>query len=291
MNNPAIIITGANGFIGAELVNYFTERQYPVFALCRTKPAKLPAGAVFVKYNLLDEEINEEVIGRADIVIHCAYVKYSKKQKDADMINIEGTRRLLKFSRKFNIKKFIFLSSFSAHHDAISHYGKTKLQIENSFDTEKDLILKPGLVLGNGGFFNDIKNIILRNKFIPLLAGGKQPVQTIHINELASIIQKGIEEDISGIYAVAEPEAIRMKTLYKVISANLGSEKVYINIPYWSADLLISLADIFHVKIPVSKENIRGLKKSRVYDISDTIARFNFKPANHIDTLNKISLK
>ncbi|MGD0711822.1 MAG: NAD-dependent epimerase/dehydratase family protein [Bacteroidales bacterium] len=291
MNNPAIIITGANGFIGAELVNYFTERQYPVFALCRTKPAKLPAGAAFVKYDLLDEDINEEVIGKVDIIIHCAYAKYSKEQKDADKINIEGTKRLLEFSRKFNIKKFIFLSSFSAHHDAISHYGKTKFQIENSFDTEKDLILKPGLVLGNGGFFNDIKNVILKNKFIPLLAGGKQPVQTIHINELAFIIQKGIEKDISGIYAVAEPEAIRMKTLYKVIFANLGREKVYINIPYWSADLLIFLVDIFHVKIPVSKENIRGLKKSIVYDISDTIARFNFKPANYIDTLNKIWLK
>jgi nucleoside-diphosphate-sugar epimerase len=290
MNNPAIIITGANGFIGAELVNYFTERQYKVFAFCRKKPVKLPVGAEFVEYDIASEKINEEVFSKANVIIHCAYVKYSNERNNADKINIDGTRRLLDLSRKFNFKKFVLLSSFSAHSDAISHYGKTKLQIEKIFDVEKDLILKSGLVLGNGGLFNSIREIILKNKFIPLIGGGRQLVQTIYVNELGSIIQKGIEENIKGVYAIAEPEAITMKMLYTAISCKAGRKSnIFIPLPYWFAELIILFAWIFHLKMPVSKENILGLKRSREYDITNAIKTFDIKFLNYKETIKIIN--
>lgn len=69
------------------------------------------------------------------------------QNKNADKINIDGTKKLVEFCRKKNIKP-LFFSSFSAHKEAISHYGKTKLELEKLFDISKDVILKPGFVLG-----------------------------------------------------------------------------------------------------------------------------------------------
>jgi nucleoside-diphosphate-sugar epimerase len=288
MNKQTVIITGANGFIGSELLGYFSRKGYHVIALARSKPAVMPENSVYVKYSLEDTAVDETVFEKADYIIHCAYVKYSPKQKNADTINLEGTRKLLEYSRKYKLKKFVFFSSFSAHPEALNHYGRTKLAIEKILDKSKDLILRPGLVIGNGGLYKAIQDIVSKNKFVPLLGGGMQAVQTIDINDLSLIIQKGMENDISGIYTVAEQEAITMKTLYKAIVGKTGAKKIFIHFPYWCAELLISLAGITRINISISKENISGLKKSRSYDIREMSEVFGMTPADYEATIEKI---
>ena len=288
MSVKSIIITGANGFIGNALVKYFAEREYKVFALARSIPLEMPANAEFVRYSLEGNQDIDNAFKNACCLIHCAYVKYNFHQKDSDKINMDGSLKLFELSRKYDLKKIVYFSSFSAHPDSISHYGKSKLAIEKTLNPSKDLILRPGLVIGNGGLYKSIYNIVSKNKFVPILGGGLQTVQTIDIKELSLIIQKGIEDNISGIYAAAEPEAITMKTLYKAIARKTGKKKIYFNFPYWCAELLIFLASITHIKISISKENILGLKNSMSYDISKLIESFGIIPANYNKTIESM---
>ena len=225
MKNKTIIITGASGFIGSNLINHFVEQGYAVYAFARNIPANLSLKAKFVYYNLEDNSINEEAFMNSSYIIHCAYLKYSDKHFNSDEINIEGTKRLLELSRKYNLNKFIFLSSFSAHSEAFSHYGNVKLKLEKLFDENSDLILKPGLVLGNGGLFKSISDIILNNKIVPIIGDGKQPVQTIHVKDLANIIQVGIERSISGTYYLAESSAVKMNAIDHPFGSGRGKKK------------------------------------------------------------------
>ena len=288
MNNPSVIITGSSGFIGSELVKHFAARHYEVVALDKVKPRELLSDVNYYEHDLNDALMQEGIFVNADYLIHCAYLPYSDAHKNADEININGTKRLVELAQKYNIKKIIFLSSFSAHEDAISHYGKTKSALEKLFNVSKDLILKPGLVLGNGGLYYAMREIISKNKYIPMPGGGNQPVQTIYVKQLAAIIQIGIEENISGIFAIAEDSAITMKMLYKAIDEYSGKNAIFVPLPYSGAEMIIYFSEIFHLKMPVTRESILGLKQNRAYDVSEAMKIFNMQFMTYKESLEQI---
>ena len=70
-----IIITGAAGFIGSELVKYFNERSYDVIAFTYASPKKELEDVKYIHYEL-NEEFDESVITDADLMIHCAYMAF-----------------------------------------------------------------------------------------------------------------------------------------------------------------------------------------------------------------------
>ncbi len=278
-----IIITGANGFIGFELINYFSKRNFKVVAFVYS-PVKVAIENVeYVQYDM-NKTVDELSFENADYIIHCAYLK-SSKNNDTSRINIESTKRLLEISRKYKLKKFVFLSSFSAHKDALSNYGKTKFELEKIFDKNSDLVIKPGLVLGNGGLFKNIESIIKKNKFIPLIDGGKQALQTLHIDELVRCIDFALKNDISGKYAIAEKLPIKMKAFYKAVAKKLNKKVIWIYFHYFFANILLCFFEFIRISFSVSKENLLGLKQMKSLDVEKDLKIFNLEPKSCFETL------
>ncbi|KAF0249176.1 MAG: NAD-dependent epimerase/dehydratase, partial [bacterium] len=118
MENPIVIITGANGFIGSNLVKHFYEKGWRVLALVHNLPTLKLTGVEYHKYDL-STSIDETIFDKADYLIHCAYIKYdSKASIDSNQININGTKQLISLSKKYRLKHNIFLSSMSAQPEA-----------------------------------------------------------------------------------------------------------------------------------------------------------------------------
>ena len=65
---------------------------------------------------------------------------------------MEGTRALLDEAKARGVGRIVFLSSQSAHEDAVSAYGRTKLEAERLIRDSgvAHAILRPGLVFGPG---------------------------------------------------------------------------------------------------------------------------------------------
>lgn len=271
-----IIITGANGFIGNELVQYLSSKGHAIRALSRTRPAGLPENVTFYEYDLAAEPPEEPFIN-ADALIHCAYVKYSNQQKNAHKINRSGTWRLLETSRRNEIKKFIYFSSFSSHAGSLSHYGKSKYEIEKIFDTARDLILKPGMVLGKRGTYANLQQVILSRPIIPVFGDGQQPVQTIYIDDLLACIDRALEYNISGNFPLAEKEILPLKDAVKIIAETAQKKIRIVHIPFSLALGLVKFARLLNLKFPVSRENLLSLKSNISFDTSHTEDVFNVK--------------
>ena len=255
--NFKIIISGAGGFIGSALADYFSKKGWNVTGLVKSTPSKLIPGLKYVPFDL-SRELNESIFEGADFFVHCAYVKNNIEE------NISGTKRLLKASRKYNIKKNIFLTSFSGLPDAVSNYGKQKFEIEKLFTTAKDCIVCPGVVIGHGGLFRQMSEHISKGKWIPLIGGGNQPLQPIWINDLAQIIEKICLDDRSGRFVVADPAAIPYKEFFAAISAKQGIRPKFISVPFFVINALLYVSELFGIKLPVARENMLGLKNMKV---------------------------
>jgi nucleoside-diphosphate-sugar epimerase len=258
-----IAVTGASGFIGGQLVSHLAQK-HTVIALKRRLDNTNQPNVEELLFDLTKPETFENVNG-ADALVHCAYIEFSPKNKNASSQNIEGTIALANFCKEKGIH-FIFLSSMSAHADALSEYGKHKFAIERKLSGKGQTIIRPGLVIGNSGLFHNIKNVIAKSSIIPLIGGGNQPIQVVTVNELCSVIEQVAINKTDGFYSVATPQVYTMKELYKAIAAGQNKRVRFINLPFGFMKFALTIAEGIGLNLPVKTENLNGLKQLRAFD-------------------------
>ena len=126
MNNlPSIVVTGASGFIGSYVIEYFKD-EFKIFAIARRsrKEAEIPyhPNLHWLQCDISNQTTLNEAAnyinknGGADFLIHlAAFYDFSYKDNPAyDIVNVEGTENILEFSSSIGIRRFIFASSIAA---------------------------------------------------------------------------------------------------------------------------------------------------------------------------------
>ena len=112
-NEKIILLTGASGFVGKNLINYLREKnQFTLRALVHKKDVPLEYPVVEkVLGDIRDINSLEKAFqGRPlDGILHLAAVIKSKNLKDYDEVNVEGTKNIVSLAEKYGVKKFIFL--------------------------------------------------------------------------------------------------------------------------------------------------------------------------------------
>ena len=281
MTDQKIIITGANGFIGSALVKHFQKKGWNVIALVHVLPKKPLDEVVYVSYDLTNEP-PEGAFEDADVLIHCAYIR------NDFLKNVKGTKVLLEQSRKHGLKKNIFLSSFSAHEDAVTKYGKQKLELERSFSGEGDVNIRAGIVLGEGGLFGEMREHIKKGKRVPLIDGGTQPMQSIHVDDLVMIIDKVVDKNISGTFTVAEEEPISYKLFFTAIFQKLDLKPKFIRVPFGLINFALSITEALHIPMPVAKENVLGLKFIKFRETKKDLEKLGVKVRSFNESLKAL---
>ena len=106
-----VLITGASGFIGSALATAMSA-QHEVLCMSRKDPGlDLPwirgyFGA-FEDLRRLDDR-------RVDVVIHLAAVTGGSLERDGVLVNVEGTRCLMRYLMDRGCRKFVMASSIAA---------------------------------------------------------------------------------------------------------------------------------------------------------------------------------
>lgn len=113
-----VIVTGSNGFIGGELIEYLSQRGFDVVGVTR-KNEKESSKVKFLSLDLTDQKDVDRLsdIGSVSAIVHCAGESISSKESN-NMQTIERNlaimSMLLRYAIKNNLDKFIFLSSKKA---------------------------------------------------------------------------------------------------------------------------------------------------------------------------------
>jgi NADH dehydrogenase len=281
-----VVITGANGFIGARLVEYFSSDGWEVRALVYGEPAHQLPGVSYRQWTL-GEPLGRDALEGADCVIHGAFVKYD--QTNASHLNIDGSERLLAECRATGVGRIVFLSSMSAKRDAISQYGRDKFRLQEALDGPRELVVRPGLVLGDGGLFHSLQRFVLGRGVVPLV-GGRQLIQTVYIDDLASAIQAGVRQGMAGIVTVAEREPVSFRELLAETARLLGRRVMFVPVPYRAVDLGMRVAGLLRVRLPVSLDNLAGLRGLEAQDVGPDLQRLGIDIRDYGASLRAILL-
>jgi len=168
-------VTGATGFIGAELVKQLVGRGHKVVALVRAPERATMLKALGVEIHagdITDRETLKAPMAGVDGVFHlAAWYKVGIREPHADQINVDGTRNVLQTMRSLEIPRGVYTSTVAVFSDTrgqvptesyrydgphLSHYDRTKWiahyrVAQPKIDDGLPLaIVMPGLVYGPG---------------------------------------------------------------------------------------------------------------------------------------------
>lgn len=261
-----ILVSGANGFIGSALCTYFAAQGHRVIGMVR-KPTGNAESRVF---DLYEKTIPANLFDGVDVFIHAAYVKQTGKE-DTYTINVDGSLRLFDAATIAGVKQLVFISSLAAHAHALSVYGRQKFAIEQQAAARGYTVIRPGLVLGHGGLFASLSAHLEKSNKIPLVGGGSQPLQTVHIDDLVKAVAAAVTQNSKGVFTVAETPAIAYRRFYELLCAQKKTKPFFIPVPYWVMKTAIAVANSIGIKLPVNKDNVLGLQAMQFDDPQQSI--------------------
>lgn len=265
-----VLITGANGFLGRHLCRHFSEEGYRVRALVRNpaKTAELSEYATGGIYRCdLPSNIDQDAFdGNPFAVIHCAFTTNEPGAENTYDTNVNGSQALLDLTRSLPYVPFVFISSLSAQESAQSAYGKQKFQVEQLLDSEKDLVIRPGLIVGAGGLFERMRRSVVNTPLVPLFYGGKQKIQVVRVEELCRAIETALGGGFRGNYSLAASPPWKIRDFYKEIARLDGKRCRFIPLPGALSLQGLRLLEALGLKLPINSENLLGLKNMKFTD-------------------------
>ncbi|MBC8312877.1 MAG: NAD(P)-dependent oxidoreductase [Candidatus Cloacimonetes bacterium] len=244
------IVTGANGFIGCNLVKALIAKHYDVTCLVRKTSNVETLKNLPVKF-ICWNEINDKILfENQDYIFHLAAKVKAKNKRKYFEANLERTKILISVLKNSNLKKFIFVSSQSAAgpcktkipktekdtENPISHYGKSKLAAENFI---KDNCKIPWTIIRPSGVFGPYdKDFLIYFKLIkkgiaPLVGFGEKFFSLIFIDDLTDLIIKSAENPKANFqtFFACDGKIYSQKDFIKSIEKAMQKKSIKINIP------------------------------------------------------------
>ena len=244
-----ILVTGSCGFLGEEIVNSFSKNNF-IYALDKENPITYLNNGENIKTIICDIRKTEDlervfIENKIDILIHCAAeILDEKDPNEVWKTNFNGTKNLLNFSEKYNIKKFIFTSTFSIFEknydspidekepsSAIVDYGKSKYAAENlilSHTFSGDItIFRCPVVIGKKRLdkLALLFEMVRQNINIWLIGDGSNKIHFIYSLDLINAISLSIELRGKYLFNIGSDNVNSIHTVFSKLLTHANSKK------------------------------------------------------------------
>ena len=146
-----IAISGATGFVGANLIDMALKSGHSVRALTRRPQPERP-GVEWILGSIDPAENLDALVAGADAVIHVAGAINAPDRASFAACNIDGTSAMVAAATDAGISRFIHVSSLAAREPALSDYGWSKAESERRVEGSPLAwtIVRPPAIYGAG---------------------------------------------------------------------------------------------------------------------------------------------
>src|SRR5262245_54319497 len=236
-----VAVTGANGFIGQNVVRHFRDAGWMVRAIVRPgRHDGVPGGVDIVDSRFTVNDLIRAAAG-AEVIVHVAGRTRAAMSRQFDLANVEVTRRVVRAAAELGARLVHISSQAAAGPGTPEHpraegdpphpltaYGRSKLAAEEVVRTTARLswtIVRPALVYGPADR-NTLPLFRMAQKGI-MLELGRSPSLAytfIHVDEIA----RGIETAATAaaalgqIFALGHPQSDTVDSVTETLGRVMG---------------------------------------------------------------------
>jgi NADH dehydrogenase len=251
-----ILLTGATGVVGGELLPLLLAEGHQVRALVRD-PRKLGEHRVDVQIalgDLGDPFSMRHAMRGVDTVIHLAATIRDQAGGTIEELNGLATVRLLRMAERARVGRFVFFSAMGATPFQRTRFFRTKALAERAVRESplSTTLFAPSIVYRPGDPWLTLLHRFALLPAVPVSGSGRARYQPIWARDVARCVVASLDggepeessgEDGSARYELAGPEVLSYQQIVEQVLAANGRER-----------------RLFHVPLPLVRTGLRALE-------------------------------
>ena len=243
MKQKEILLFGATGQIGRNLIRKLSKNNYKIIAVTRNihragyilKTQANPGYLELIELKSFNINKIDELIKRSSICINLIGILYEKRKDEFKLIHSDLPAMLSKKANEFNLEKFIHLSALGIEDATDSKYALSKLdgekRVKKNFD--KSIIIKPSIVYSiDDKFSTKFMSLLSILPVMPLYYNGNTKFTPIHVSDLIEVIYNLIigKEQSLTIECIG-PEIITFKEIIQKLLKSMQKKRILFPLP------------------------------------------------------------
>lgn len=291
-----IVITGAAGLVGQNLLLLLRERGYTNLLAMDSHAgnlaiaARLNPGIKTICVDLSQAGPWQDKLEGARAVIQLHAQITGLREGDFERNNIEATRCVLAACRKYSVPYLLHISSSVLHSVADDAYTRTKraqeLLVKESGITH--CILRPTLMFGwfDPKHFGWLSRFMARTPVFPVPGDGRFLRQPLYNRDFCGVIIACLEQQRHGqAYDIVGREDVYYIDILKAIKDVKGLLTIILPIPIILFDWLLLLAAKISRNPPFTSSQLHALLAGDYFHGVDIEEEFGVKPTPFIEAI------
>lgn len=230
-----VLLTGATGFIGRNLLRALTARGHDVVCAVRNASRRQSNDS---RARLIEADFTRDVdpavwiprLSGVDVVINAVGILQEQGSQRFDLIHTRVPEALFQACEQAGVRRVIQISALGADNDARSRYHLSKKAADDALarTSLRWVVVQPSLVFGGDGTSARLFTTLATLPLLPVPGRGEQGVQPVHIDDLVATVLALLEPDSPSRtrVVVAGPQPISFAQFIAQLRAAMGLSKL-----------------------------------------------------------------
>ena len=235
MVSGRVLVLGASGYIGVQLVTVLLERGYLVRAAGKS-PAKLESCSwakhsrvEIIKTNVLDKQSLQNVCQDCEVVYYLVH-SMNPQNKDFTQMDRWAAQNMIEVAGKIGVKRIIYLGGLGEDEKTLSKHLRSRMEVLHILHSGKVPVtsLRAAMIIGKGSISFEILRCLVNR--LPVLitpcwvSTESQPIAAMNvIHYLVGCL--GSELTVGQVFDIGGPDVLSYRELMDIYTEEAGLRK------------------------------------------------------------------
>ena len=257
MKQKEILLFGASGQIGRNLIRKLSKNNYKITAVTRNihrtgyilKTQANPGYLNLVEMKNFNSDRIDDLMRNASICINLIGILYENKNNKFKLIHTDLPDMLSQKAKKYSLDQFIHLSALGIEQAKDSIYANSKLNGEKKIisNFKNYIIIKPSIVYSvDDNFTTNFMSLLNILPIMPIYFNGNTKFAPIHVADIVDIIHNLIVgENKNLVLECIGPEVLSFKDIIQKLLNSIGKKRYLLPLPLPIAKLSAKILQLF----------------------------------------------